>query len=540
MSAHEPSASPEGQWWREAVIYHIYMRSFQDSNGDGIGDLQGVIDRLGHLGPDGLGIDAIWLSPVYPSPNRDFGYDVSDYGDIHPDFGTLADLDRLIAEAGKRGIRVLLDFVPNHTSTDHAWFRDHPEFYVWQQPGRDGELPNNWPSTFGGPAWEWDETRAAYYLHEFLVEQADVEWRNPGLRAAMLDAMRFWLGRGVAGFRLDVVDRLMKDPEFRDNPVRPNIDVRLAEQFPVIGLEPKFTENTPDNIEALRAIRAMAEEFSDGTLGERVLIGECFPESAEALARYYGSPDAPGLHLSFNFKRSLADVNWSASAFHNMIDLQARELPAFAWPCTALSNHDRSRAISRHDPSGDHPGRAAALAAVLLTTRGTPVIYYGEEIGMRDVPVDHDDSLDPVEAAFPGMGRDPERSPMRWDSSSNGGFTTGSPWLRIGDDLESCNVAVQLADPGSTLNAYRHLLRLRRERASLRLGAQQLLSSDDGVLAYVRTHDGEGTAVAVNFGNDAVAVPAEISSGTPLFGQLDDDGLLGADGVIIAETATRD
>lgn len=503
-------------WWREAVVYHIYVRSFADSDGDGVGDLEGIRRHLGHLGRGGLDVDAIWLSPIYPSPDRDFGYDVSDYRAVNPLFGDIAGFDALVADAADVGVRVVLDFVPNHTSTDHPWFRaaraslddPHRDWYFFRDRGPDGAPPNNWASSFGKGAWRPDGTTGQVYLASFLAEQADLNWRNPELRGEMLESMRFWLRRGAAGFRLDVVDRIMKDPALRDDPAKPGMEA-VAEIAPYIAQEHVHSANTPDLIDALATMRETVDAFD----GDPFLVGECFPESAEQRRAYYGTPQRPGLHLSFDFNRSLADVNWNAGAFRNMLAMAAEELPDHAWPAWALSNHDRARHTTRFDPSGTAPERPKAAAVVLLTVRGTPFLYYGEEIGMRTVDIPPDEQLDPVSSAFPGFGRDGERTPMRWTADpATVGFTTGTPWLRTGGDVPGGDVAAQQGDPRSVLETYRRILALRRDRVSLRRGSITLVADGGPVLAYFREHDGERSGIAVNFGDEPAPLPPELSA----------------------------
>ncbi|MCC7076394.1 MAG: DUF3459 domain-containing protein [Acidimicrobiia bacterium] len=498
-------------WWKTAVLYQIYPRSFADSDGDGIGDLPGLTAKLPYLGRGGLGVDAVWLSPIYRSTNFDFGYDVSDFCDVDPTLGTLADTDALLAEAHSHGMRVVLDFVPNHTSTEHAWFResrsrpDSPkrDWYFWRDPRPDGSPPNNWGSSFGGPAWRSDPENTQMYLASFTPEQADVNWRDPGLREAMLDSMSFWLDRGVWGFRLDVADRLAKDPELDDNPLAPGREA-LTDVMPWLAQEHVGDQNHPDLPRVLRAIRVMAESHCS----EPLLLGEMFPDSDADVALYYGTRDEPALHLSFNFNRSLCDIPWDARAFRNIVVRIEDVLPDFAWPCWVMSNHDRSRHATRFDKEGTAPARPKAAATILLTLRGTPVLYYGEEIGMRDVDIPADRQLDPVGKAFPGFGRDPERTPMRWSPEPGVGFTTGTPWLPDGGLVPGLDVQTQADDPESTLNHYRRLIRIRKERPSLQTGTFEAVDGDDGVFAYVRSLGSESTAIAVNMGPEPAPPPA--------------------------------
>jgi alpha-glucosidase len=491
---------PDPGWWRRAVFYQLYPRSFQDSNGDGIGDLPGIISRLDYLNDgrgDGLGVDAIWLSPTFPSPMKDFGYDVSDYCGVHPDFGTLGDMDRLIAECHERGIRVLLDFVPNHTSDQHPWFiesrssRGSPkrDWYCWKDPAPGGGPPNNWLSVFGGSGWEWDEGTAQYYYHMFLKEQPDLNWRNPEVVAAMHDVLRFWMRRGIDGFRIDVMGGVMKDPLWRDNPPNPRYAPGMVAREQQIW---KYNRNYPDVFEAVRGIRSVLDEFPG-----RVAVGEVFGP-ADLIARYYDG--GRGLHLSFNFQFIEFDgerdfTPWDAETFAAIILAAEAALPEGALPCWAFGNHDRPRIRSRYDHDGRGLERARAAALLLLGMRGVPFIYQGDEIGMVDVAIPEDRLRDP--ARFHFFGRDPGRTPMQWDSSETRGFSPAEPWLPYGP--AEISVAAQAEDPGSILWLYRRAISLRRERRALHSGRQRRVGARDGVLTLVREHPAEPPLlVAVN------------------------------------------
>lgn len=490
--------SADRLWWQDGVVYQIYPRSFMDSNGDGIGDLRGIRDRLDHLA--WLGVDAIWISPCFPSPMKDFGYDVSDYCDIDPMFGTLADFDALLEAAHAREIRILLDWVPNHSSDQHAWFREsrssrtNPkrDWYVWRDPTPDGEMPNNWMSHFGGEAWTFDESTGQYYLHSFLPEQPDLNWRNPELVAAMHDGLRFWLERGVDGFRIDVIHAIAKDPQFRDNPL-------LEGGHPgFYGQQHLYDQNHPDVHEMLRGIRAVLDEYE-----ERVTVGEVFIMNPDEVGKYYGDDDE--LHLAFNF--SFLRSPWSAERFREEIERFEAALPANAWPDAVLSNHDVSRHASRYDDPRFGAARARSAALLLLTQRGTPFLYYGEEIGMRNGTIAPERLRDPVALNIhPKVGRDPERTPMQWDDSGGAGFTTGDPWLPIGDDAAVRNVAAQRADPAALLHFYRDLLALRRSTPALRRGSYRSLPSAEGVLVYERACEGSRAWIALNFRDEPVRV----------------------------------
>ena len=494
-------------WWKQGVIYEIYPRSFQDSDDDGIGDLPGIRRRLDHL--VALGVDAIWISPFYPSPMADFGYDVADYCDVDPRFGTLADFDALLADAHARGLRLILDFVPNHSSDRHPWFRqsrssrDDPkrDWYLWRDPGPGGGPPNNWLSNFGGPAWTFDAATGQYYAHAFLKEQPDLNWRNPAVRAAMYEAMRFWLRRGVDGFRVDVIYHLVKDAGFRDNPLNPDF---VAGADPAHRLLPLHTIDQPEVQEIVVEMRRVLDEFNDAQ-SNRVLIGETYLPIARLMA-YYGCNDEgvlEGAQLPFNFH--LIGAHWQAASIDRLVREYEAALPAGAAPNWVLGNHDKPRIASRVGAAG---ARLAAL--LLLTLRGTPTLYYGDELGMTDVPIPPAEVQDPFERNEPGkgLGRDPQRTPMPWSAGPNAGFTSGRPWLRLGDDAASRNVEAQWQDDGSMLQLYRRLLALRRRSSALHAGAWEPVAVAGDLLAFARVHGAERVLVLLNFGNRPVAVPA--------------------------------
>jgi alpha-glucosidase len=474
-------------WWQQGIVYQIYPRSFMDSNGDGTGDLPGIIRRLDYL--EWLGVDAIWISPIFPSPMADFGYDVSDHTGIDPLFGTLRDFDRLLAASHRRGLRVLLDYVPNHTSDRHPWFvesrasRGNPrrDWYIWRAPAPDGGVPNNWLSAFGGSAWEWDAATGQYYLHTYVKEQPDLNWRNPDVQAAMLDVLRVWFDRGVDGFRIDALRQVGKDPLFRDNPPNPDW---TPEQRPYNSLLPVYSADRPENLEIVRRFREVADGYPD-----RVLIGELWVP-IERLMAYYGER---GLHLPFNFH--LIGTPWTARAVAALIDRYEAALPPGAWPNWVLGNHDRARIASR---VGQAQARVAAM--LLLTLRGTPTLYNGDEIGMHDVPIPPDAVRDPFERNVPGrgFGRDPERTPMQWDAGPNAGFSTETPWLPIAADYRTVNVAAQRADPRSMLALHRALIALRRATPALSGGGYRPIYTDDDLLVYERESGGERRGVALN------------------------------------------
>ncbi len=464
-------------WWQRGIIYQVYPRSFQDSNGDGVGDLPGITSRLDYL--HWLGVDAVWISPIFPSPMADFGYDVSDYTGIHPLFGTLEEFDVLIREAHARGLKVILDFVPNHTSEQHPWFlesrssRDNPkrDWYIWRDPAPDGGLPNNWLSNFGGPAWTLDEKTGQYYYHAFLREQPDLNWRNPEVHEAMLDVLRFWLERGVDGFRVDVIWHLIKDEHFRDNPPDPDW---TPDQRPYDALLKVHSTDQPEVHEVISRMRHLFDQYD-----ERVLIGEIYLP-VERLVRYYGD-EMSGVHLPFNFQLILA--RWDARHIAQLIDEYEAALPAEGWPNWVLGNHDQHRIASRVGPE-----QARVAAMLLLTLRGTPTLYYGDEIGMHDVPIPPERVQDPFEKNVPGMGlgRDPERTPMQWSARENAGFTTGEPWLPIAEDYREVNMEAERDDPRSILTLYHRLIDLRRGEPALEVGRFEPVEAEGDVLAYIR------------------------------------------------------
>ncbi len=481
------------RWWQSGVIYQIYPRSFQDSDGDGVGDLAGIEARLDHL--VALGIDAIWLSPIFPSPMADFGYDVADYCGVDPLFGDLAAFDRLLAATHARGMKLLLDFVPNHSSDRHPWFvesrssRDDPkrDWYIWRDPAPGGGPPNNWISDFGGSSWEWDEATGQYYLHAFLKEQPDLNWRNPDVRAAMMDVLRFWLDRGVDGFRIDVLWHMVKAEALPDNPANPDYLPHMGEMHSVLQLH---STDQPEVHDIAAEMRAIAGSYS----GDRLLIGEIYLPIPQ-LMQYYGSPEAAGVHLPFNFQ--LIDAPWDAATLTAMIRDYEAALPEGGWPNWVLGNHDRPRIATR---VGEAQARVAAM--LLLTLRGTPTIYYGDEIGLADVAIPAGQVRDPRELREPGLGlgRDPVRTPMPWDDNIHAGFSSVEPWLPLNDDWPVRNVAMQEVDPLSMLSLHRTLLALRRRHPALSVGSLALAGADEDVLAYERVHEGERLLVVLNLG----------------------------------------
>jgi alpha-glucosidase len=476
-------------WWQHGIIYQIYPRSFSDSNNDGVGDLRGVLAKLDYL--EWLGVDAIWISPIYPSPMADFGYDVSNYTDIHPVFGNMADMRELLAAAHRRDIKVILDFVPNHTSNEHPWFEEarrsrdseKRDFYLWHDPGPNGEKPNNWLSVFGGSGWEWDERTGQYYYHAFLKEQPDLNWRNPLVRQHMYAAMRFWLDQGIDGFRVDVLWHLIKDAEWRDNPRNPDY---LPGQAPYNQLIPAYSTDQPEILQIVREMRALMDEYD-----ERVLIGEIYLP-IRRLVSYYGT-SGDGAHLPFNFQ--LITLPWNARQIAAAISEYEGSLPPDAWPNWVLGNHDQPRVASRIGLS-----QARVAAVLLFTLRGTPTHYYGDELGMRDAVIFPEHIQDPQGKNI-GISRDPARTPMQWSASANAGFSGAQPWLPLGHDYEHCNVERQTEDPQSMLSLYRRLLALRREEPALAVGSYRPVVSEGDVLAFVReAEEGHRYLVALNLG----------------------------------------
>jgi alpha-glucosidase len=485
-------------WWQRGTIYQIYPRSFQDSNGDGVGDLNGIFERLDYC--TRLGVDALWLSPIYPSPMADFGYDVSDYTDIDPLFGTLEDFDRLLAQIKRRGMKLIMDYVPNHTSDQHAWFKEsrssrssaRRDWYLWRDAAAGGGPPNNWLSNFGGSAWEWDAQTGQYYYHSFLREQPDLNWRNPQVIAAMHEVLRFWLKRGVDGFRIDVLWLLIKDDQWRDNPHNP----QFKPGMPLFHSQlPTYTSDRPEMGAIVSGLRRVADEFPD-----RVLIGEIYL-SLDRLMSYYGD-QLGGVQLPFNFQ--LLQTPWEARSIAALIDRYEGALPQGGWPNWVLGNHDNPRIASR---VGAAQGRVAAM--LLLTLRGTPTLYYGDELGMSNVAIAADRVQDPLEKNVPGkgLGRDPGRTPMQWDRSQHAGFSTGEPWLPLSSDYPQVNVESEQHAASSCLTLYRRLLALRRSHAALCVGEYSPQAASDEILAYIRHADGERMLIALNLGNHPRSLP---------------------------------
>jgi alpha-glucosidase len=527
-------------WWRHGIFYQIYPRSFQDTNADGVGDIKGIIERLPYL--QALGVDAIWLSPIFPSPMADFGYDIADYTGIDPLFGTMAGFDALVKAAHDRGLKVILDLVPNHTSHRHPWFvesrgsRDNQkrDWYIWRDPAADGGPPNNWLSEFGGSAWEYDDTTRQYYYHAFLAQQPDLNWRNPEVRRAIYDVMRFWLRNGVDGFRVDVIWHLIKDAAFRDNP--PNPDYREGRP-PHERILPLNTTDQAEVHDVIAEMRRVVDEFD-----ARVLIGEIYLP-LERLVAYYGK-DLTGAHLPFNF--ALLSAPWNARGIEKIIFEYERVLPAGAWPNWVLGNHDRPRVASR---VGQAQARVAAM--LLLTLRGTPTLYYGDEIGMHQVAIAPEQVRDPFEKNVPGIGvgRDGCRTPMQWDATPYAGFSTSTPWLPLADDFRHENVANLNADAASILSLYKALIGLRKKLPQLISGDYTPIAAEGDLLLYRRQGEGNAITVALNLGAEPVSIASDAAglSGEILLSTfLDREGekiegaldLRGDEGVIIGAPAS--
>lgn len=485
---------PGRKWWETGVVYQIYPRSFQDSSGSGSGDLDGIITRLDYLA-DVLGVDALWISSFFASPMRDFGYDVADYTDVDPLFGDLATFDRLLEKAHSRGLRIVVDWVPNHTSDQHPWFLDsrssrqalHRGWYIWADAKPDGSPPNNWVSMFGGGAWEWDEPTGQYYLHSFLKEQPDLNWRNPETRDAMYETLRFWLDRGVDGFRIDVAHMIMKDPQLRDNPLREGYEG--PDEYP--RFVHRHDQRHPDMHRIFREINALLASYR----GDRVAIGEVATDRWDRFVAYYGA-DGDGLHLPFNFDL-IFNTGWDAEAIRGSVDGYEAALPNGAWPNYVLGNHDQRRLATR---VGRNQARVGAM--LLLTLRGTPTLYYGDELGMVDAAIQPDRQQDPLANHDAGQGRDGCRTPMQWDNSRHGGFTAQDApltWLPLNDDYRTHNVAHELTDPTSILSLYRRLIGLRKMTPALHQGNYEVIDgSPDGCFAYLRQESSQRMAVLLN------------------------------------------
>jgi len=500
-------------WWQTTTIYQIYPRSFQDSNGDGVGDLRGIMTRIPYLKE--LGIETVWISPFFPSPMKDFGYDISDYCGIDALFGSMADFDALLSVLHENGLRLVLDLVPNHTSDQHPWFGEsrssrsshRRDWYIWRDPAVDGGPPNNWLSEFGGSAWTLDSATGQYYYHAFLAAQPDLNWRNPEVRAAMHEVMRFWLRKGVDGFRVDVMWHLMKDAQFRDNPPNPAYD---GSRPPHESLLTRHSADVDEVHDIVRGLRDVIDAFDD-----RLLIGEIYLP-LERLVAYYGA-DLGGAHLPFNF--SLLSTPWTATEIEALVKRYESLLPAGAWPNWVLGNHDRRRLASR---IGREQLRNAAM--LLLTLRGTPTLYYGDELGMIHADIPADRIRDPYELNVPGkgVGRDGARTPMQWSSRINAGFSQAEPWLPLGEGWREENVETCAGDATSLLTLYRRLIRFRRKSAALLFGDYDGLGFVDGALWFVRRHGTERLLMALNLTGSEVTLGFAPERGAVVISTHDD------------------
>ncbi len=530
--AQSPSApATQDLWWKHAVIYEIYPRSFQDSNGDGLGDIKGIAQRLDYL--QALGVEAIWITPMYPSPQIDFGYDIADYEAIDPQYGTMADFDALLHAAKARHIRVIMDLVLNHTSDQHPWFvesrssRTNPkrDWYIWRDGKGPGQPPSNWQSWFGHSAWQLDPKTHQYYYHYFYVQQPDLNWRNPEVRKAMYDVMRFWLDKGVAGFRIDAVSRLFEDPEMHDDPYRPGFNV-----YGDRNIEHKYTDNLPEVHEVLREMRQVVDAYP----GHPVLISEADEPNIVELARMYGTHNDE-VQLPMDFQ--IADLNkLSAPGFRRLLD-DVENNPAGGWPEYFFSNHDQPRQWDRYGDGVHNDAIAKLMAALELLPRATPQMYYGEEIGMRTTdPVREEDVRDPIgRTGWPKeKGRDGERTPMQWTPGPNAGFTTPSakPWLPVPPSAATYNVETESAKPDSILNFYKQLLALRRSEPALVAGSYVSVNEQDAnVLSFLRKAPDGKRSVLV--GLNMSGTPQTVSYA------LGPQGLRGARGTVILSTDNR-
>jgi alpha-glucosidase len=493
-------------WWQDAVFYEVYVRSFQDSDGDGVGDLAGITARLDYLSGT-LGVDAVWLTPFYPSPMKDFGYDIADHQAVDPLFGDLAALDRLVAEAHSRGLRVIADFVPNHTSDIHPWFVESRssrssskrDWYVWSDPAPDGSPPNNWIAAFGGSAWTFDEATGQYYRHSFLSEMPDLNWRNEELENAMFGVLKFWLDRGVDGFRIDAAQYPMKDPEMRDNP--PNRgEVKLHRPLGEYDRQIHLHDaGHPDIHYMYEALRRVLDSYE----GDRVAIGEIHIFDWPKWAAYYGG-GAGELHMVFNF--GLLGVEWTARAIVDLVNEVEAALPEHGWPNWALGNHDEPRVITRLGPA------LARVALMLqLTLRGSPTLYYGDELGLPGADIKPDEIVDPWGFQSPELSRDPARSPMPWTADRNGGFCSPdvTPWLPLVSASTTLCVESQDVDPDSFLRLTKRLLMARRSSEALRRGSLGSLAAIDDCVVFERRVPGDRRVVALNLSDASRTIEAE-------------------------------
>ncbi|WP_317890938.1 glycoside hydrolase family 13 protein [Granulicella arctica] len=517
MTAATHAGAADGPWWKHAVIYEIYPRSFQDSNGDGVGDLNGITQRMGYL--QSLGVDAIWISPMYPSPQVDFGYDISNYVGVDPQYGTLADFDKLVAAGKEHHVRVILDMVLNHTSDKHAWFvesassRTNPraDWYVWKDPkGFDAQgkpiPPNNWISGFGGSAWEWVPARKQFYYHEFYKQQPDLNWRNPVVEKAAFDAMRFWLDRGVAGFRLDAIPTLFEDPQMRDNPVeKPGLN---AQGDP--NLSDMYTSNLPEVHDVIRRMRAMADSYP----GNRVLIGETYLPNIAELNKWYGGEKQDELQLPMDMQVGFTNKLDVPLLRQRIKDVETQI--GKNHPLLVFDNHDNGRSWERYGDGVHNEAIARLIATLLFTSRSTALMYYGEELGMvTSTPTRKEDVQDPIGiTGWPKeKGRDGERTPMQWDASVDAGFSTAAKtWLPVAADYKTVNVKVEEGEPNSLLNWHKKLIALRRDNSALRDGSMTMLDeSNNSVLSFVRKGPAGSVVTVLNLTGTEQTVSLDVS-----------------------------
>jgi len=506
LSAQTKDRDAEGHaWWQHAVFYEIYPRSFADSNNDGTGDLNGITSKLDYL--HDIGVDAIWITPCFPSPQVDFGYDVSDYEAIAPEYGTMQDFDRLVSEGKKRGIRIILDFVVNHTSDQHKWFLDskssrtaaHRDWFIWRDGKAPGQPPNNWISIFGGSAWKLDPKTNQYYYHAFYAEQPDLNWRNPAVEKAMFDVTRFWYKRGVAGFRLDAVDRMFEDEKLRDSPA-----LGGTNKFGDPLLDTTYVAKLPEMHDALRGLRKVADQSN------AVLIGETWTKTIDELKEYYG-PHSDELQLPMNFMFTKVDT-LSPPEFRNQIN--GAESTG-GWPVWVITNHDIDRSYNRYGDGKNNDSIAKVMAGLYLTLRGTAIMYYGEEIGMENNnPTRKEDVKDPIgRTGWPNeIGRDGERTPMQWTDGPNAGFSVTTPWLPVPASHTTHNVASEMKDPESVLQFYKQLLALRHTNRALLDGSYVSLNeSDSNIMLYLRKYKNEAVLVAINMSGTEQKVSVDLS-----------------------------
>src|SRR5262252_8590872 len=504
--AQSKNTDAEGhQWWQHAVFYEVYPRSFADSNNDGIGDLKGITSKMRYL--HDVGVDAIWITPCFPSPQVDFGYDVSDYENIDPMYGTLADFDQMVAEGKKQGVRVILDFVVNHSSDQHAWFLDsksskkapHRDWYIWRDGKGPGQPPNNWNSLFGGSAWKFDPATNQYYYHYFYAGQPDLNWRNPAVEKAMLNTARWWYQRGVSGFRLDAVDTLFEDPNLTDNPPLPGVNKQGDPDQ-----EKKYNTKLAEVHEALQKLRKVSDESG------AVLIGETWTSDISELKQYYGQ-HSNELQMPMDFLFTTVD-ELSPAEFRQQI---AAVDSAGGWPIFVISNHDKPRSYNRYGDGKNNDAIAKLMGAFYLTLRGTPIMYYGEEIGMENNdPKRKEDVKDPEgRTGWPKeIGRDGERTPMQWNTDVNAGFSKKDPWLPVPPSYKAHNVEVESKDPNSIYSTYKKVLALRHSNEALREGYYTALNEDDAnVMSYLRAYKGSAVLVALNMSSSPQKAKFDLS-----------------------------